>query len=33
MAMLCASVGSLAAFYHDSLDINDPHSAVSPRSA
>jgi len=24
MAMLCASVGSLAAFYHDSLDMNDP---------
>jgi len=23
MAMLCASVGSLAAFYHDSLDMND----------
>ena len=24
MAMLCASVGSLAAFYHDTLDMNDP---------
>ena len=24
MAMLCAVVGSLAAFYHDSLDIDDP---------
>ncbi|MEO8011169.1 MAG: citrate synthase, partial [Dokdonella sp.] len=24
MAMLCASVASLSAFYHDSLDINDP---------
>ncbi|AVP96256.1 citrate (Si)-synthase [Ahniella affigens] len=24
MAMLCAVVGSLAAFYHDSLDIEDP---------
>jgi citrate synthase len=24
MAMLCAVVGSLAAFYHDSLNINDP---------
>jgi len=24
MAILCASVGSLAAFYHDSLDMNDP---------
>ncbi len=24
MAMLCASVGSLAAFYHDGLDMNDP---------
>ncbi|HSE11524.1 MAG TPA: citrate synthase [Rudaea sp.] len=24
MAMLCASVGSLAAFYHDSLDMSDP---------
>ena len=25
MAMLCAVVSSLAAFYHDSLDINDPN--------
>ncbi len=24
MAMLCASVASLSAFYHDTLDINDP---------
>jgi citrate synthase len=24
MAMLCAAVGSLAAFYHDSIDMNDP---------
>jgi len=25
MAMLCGMVGSLAAFYHDSLDPNNPH--------
>ena len=25
MAVLVASVGALSAFYHDSLDINDPH--------
>ncbi len=24
MAMLCASIASLSAFYHDTLDINDP---------
>ncbi|MGI4748572.1 MAG: citrate synthase [Janthinobacterium lividum] len=24
MAMLCGTVGALSAFYHDSLDINDP---------
>ena len=24
MAMLCALIGSLAAFYHDTLDLNDP---------
>jgi citrate synthase len=24
MAMLCGMIGSLAAFYHDSLDMNDP---------
>ena len=24
MAMLCASVASLSAFYHDTLDLNDP---------
>jgi citrate synthase len=25
MAIMCGVVGALAAFYHDSLDINDPH--------
>ena len=25
MAVLCGVVGALAAFYHDNLDINDPH--------
>jgi citrate synthase len=25
MAVMCGVVGALAAFYHDSLDINDPH--------
>ncbi|SEI41353.1 citrate synthase [Allopseudospirillum japonicum] len=25
MAILCGVVGALSAFYHDSLDINDPH--------
>jgi citrate synthase len=25
MAVLCGVVGALSAFYHDSLDINDPH--------
>jgi citrate synthase len=25
MAVLCAVVGSMAAFYHDSMNINDPH--------
>src|SRR5690606_1740880 len=24
MAMMCGIVGALSAFYHDSLDINDP---------
>jgi citrate synthase len=32
MAMLCASVGSLAAFYHDSLDMNDQAQRRRPRS-
>ena len=26
MAVLCGTVGALSAFYHDSLDINDPRS-------
>jgi len=25
MAMLCGVVGALSSFYHDSMDINDPH--------
>ena len=25
MAIMCGVVGALSAFYHDSLDINDPH--------
>ena len=25
MAVMCGVIGALAAFYHDSLDINDPH--------
>ena len=25
MAVLCGVVGAMAAFYHDSIDINDPH--------
>jgi len=25
MAVMCGVVGAMAAFYHDSLDINDPH--------
>ncbi len=25
MAIMCGAVGALSAFYHDSLDINDPH--------
>jgi citrate synthase len=25
MAMLCGVVGSLSAFYHESIDVNDPH--------
>jgi citrate synthase len=30
MAMLCGVVGALSAFYHDSLDINDPeHRRIS----
>jgi citrate synthase len=24
MAILCGVVGSLSAFYHDSIDVNDP---------
>ena len=31
MAMLCGVVGALSAFYHDTLDINDPGSGRSPR--
>ena len=26
MAMMCATVGAMSSFYHDSLDINDPES-------
>ena len=33
MAMMCGVVGSLSAFYHDSLDIHDPESRRSARSA
>jgi len=30
MAMLCGAVGALSAFYHDSIDINNPeHRAIS----
>ncbi|MFL0809721.1 MAG: citrate (Si)-synthase [Agarilytica sp.] len=30
MAMMCGAVGALSAFYHDSLDINDPqHRLIS----
>ncbi len=30
MAMMCGAVGALAAFYHDSLDVNDPkHRLIS----
>jgi len=28
MAVMCGVVGALAAFYHDSLDINDPHQRM-----
>src|SRR5215210_8496615 len=28
MAVMVASVGALAAFYHDSTDINDPHQRM-----
>jgi citrate synthase len=28
MAIMCGVVGGLAAFYHDSLDINDPHQRM-----
>src|SRR5450631_1492462 len=28
MAVLCASVGALSAFYHDSTDISDPHQRM-----
>jgi citrate synthase len=32
MAIICGVVGALSAFYHDSLDINDPSSGASPPS-
>ena len=28
MAVMCGVVGALSAFYHDSLDINDPHQRM-----
>ena len=28
MAVMCGVVGALAAFYHDALDINDPHQRM-----
>ncbi len=28
MAIMCGVVGALSAFYHDSLDINDPHQRM-----
>ena len=28
MAVMCGGVGALSAFYHDSLDINDPHQRM-----
>jgi citrate synthase len=28
MAVMCGVVGALSAFYHDSLDINDPHQRL-----
>ncbi|MFN3077415.1 MAG: citrate synthase [Alphaproteobacteria bacterium] len=28
MAVMCGLVGALSAFYHDSLDINDPHQRM-----
>ena len=33
MAVLCGVVGALSAFYHDSINIYDPRSARSRRSA
>ncbi len=34
MAIMCGVIGALSAFYHDSLDINNPqHREVSPPSA
>jgi len=29
MAVMCGMVGAMSAFYHDSTDISDPHSAWS----
>lgn len=29
MAMLCAAVGALSSFYHDSMDINDPEHRLT----
>ena len=31
MAIMCGVVGALSAFYHDSLDINNPEHRKSPR--
>jgi citrate synthase len=33
MSVLVGTVGALASFYHDSLDINDPSTAKCRRSA
>jgi citrate synthase len=32
MAVVCGVVGAMAAFYHDSIDINDPHQRKWRRS-
>ncbi|STQ13288.1 citrate synthase I [Enterobacter cloacae] len=32
MAVMCGITGALAAFYHDSLDVNNHATAISPRS-
>jgi citrate synthase len=33
MAIMCGVVGALAAFYHDSTDINDPMQRASRATA